>query len=139
MADGNLLNDELTQLVQQVCRQFMNSFQPRPKRGRRARRGGGGTVTNEIEMRRYRVIASVPAATGHLAENWGTALAALSLLDSTTGEEIDPTHDPDNMVPALNPLDTSFAVDCMVRVLDGQIFDGTCQPFVDWDDTAGGP
>ena len=37
-----VLDEELKKLVTQVCRQFMNSFQPRPRRGRRNRRSGGG-------------------------------------------------------------------------------------------------
>lgn len=40
---GYVMNEELKRTVQQVCLQFLNSFQPRPKRGRRARRGSGGS------------------------------------------------------------------------------------------------
>ena len=39
---GNVLDPELTRLVQQVVRQFLNSFQPRPRAGKK-RRGGGGS------------------------------------------------------------------------------------------------
>lgn len=58
----NVLDDDLTKLVQQVCRQFMNSFQPRPKRDWRGRRGGGASVDTGV----YRgvVDTTVSAATG---------------------------------------------------------------------------
>lgn len=36
-----VLSEELRRLVVQVCNQHMSSFQPRPKRGRRPRQGGG--------------------------------------------------------------------------------------------------
>lgn len=39
---GYVMNEELKRTVQQVCLQFLNSFQPRPKRGRRRRKAGGG-------------------------------------------------------------------------------------------------
>ncbi len=46
---------ELTRLLQEVAKQYKNSFQPRPKRGRRPpKRGGGGG-------------APAPAITGNLA------------------------------------------------------------------------
>lgn len=39
---GYLMSEELKRTVQQVCLQFLNSFQPRPTRGRRLQRRGGG-------------------------------------------------------------------------------------------------
>lgn len=41
MADGYVLSRELKQLVQDCVRQYMNSFQPRPKSARRPRPAGG--------------------------------------------------------------------------------------------------
>lgn len=59
----HVLDDELKKLVQQVCRQFMNSFQPRPKRGRRVRRGGGaGGVGKNTSI--VQATAAIPPGSG---------------------------------------------------------------------------
>ncbi len=47
MPDGHILNDEMFRAVQQAVRQHLNSFQPRPKKGRRVRPGGGGSSSGD--------------------------------------------------------------------------------------------
>lgn len=45
-----LLSEELRRAVVQVVNQHQSSFQPRPKRGRRVRNGGGGSSENAASV-----------------------------------------------------------------------------------------
>lgn len=73
MPDGYVPNRELIELIQRVCKQFMNSFQPRPKRGRRPRRGGGGapsTIAAGI------VAVATQSIAGTVESTWANMSAA---------------------------------------------------------------
>ncbi len=58
----NILDDELTRTIKQVAKQHLNSFQPRPKRGRRQRL----KPSPEIPIVDVRGLSAseIPAATG---------------------------------------------------------------------------
>lgn len=67
-----VLNEELKQLVQQACRQFMTSFQPRPKRPRRKPQGTGGGGGGSVNVSFGYVVDSISAAEGWDSESWGS-------------------------------------------------------------------
>ncbi len=77
----NLLDTELTRTIQQVAKQHLNSFQPRPKRGRRQRRGNAASApsstTEDIRGMSYAAIskATTTSVGGPIVP--GTGLAKL--------------------------------------------------------------
>lgn len=121
-----VLNEELKRLVVQVVNQHMGSFQARPKRTRRVRRGsggGGGTV-------KARVYTTITAAAGPAQANWGSG--QVKLQDPSTGVVASSPTSVDN-----DNIGTSFDVDCQVTLDQNysppRVIGGSCSP-VDWGD-----
>lgn len=61
---GYVMNEELKRTVQQVCLQFLNSFQPRPKRGRRPRRSGSSGTSEAVKTAIVQATAVIPGSIG---------------------------------------------------------------------------
>lgn len=61
MADGHYLDPELTELLRQVGKQHLTSFQPRPVGGRRSRHGGMSSRPEQPRLIRGKVYADVTA------------------------------------------------------------------------------
>ncbi len=82
----NTLDDELTRTIKQVAKQHLNSFQPRPKRGRRVRPSKGGepaTVTaDDIRGNSYQ---GVPKATGTITGSMTPGFGLVHLYNVPTG------------------------------------------------------
>ncbi len=78
----HVLDSELTKLVQQVSKQHMNSFQPRPKKGRRPGRGHAAqssqpTTVEDIRGMSYSAIAKATTVSVGGPIVPGTGLAKL--------------------------------------------------------------
>ena len=120
MADGYFLDEELLKAVQQMVRQQMNSFQPRPKHLRRPRATGAST---SLTRQGARVTVEIPAASDNLLASWGAG-GEVHLLDPTSGEEDDET------TVVINPLQLVFAEDYWVEVDTSfdppQVTNGSC-------------
>jgi hypothetical protein len=91
MADGYVLSRELKQAVQDIVRQYSNSFQPRPLKGRRQRQFIPQPSEQETEANNFRAITTTvgSAATGIVNGNQtpGTGFAKLYVqpADGTIG------------------------------------------------------
>ena len=59
---GNVLSPEFTTAVQQVVRQHLSSFQPRPRLARKRRGGGGGEAEN---LTKFAVVTDTAGAATH--------------------------------------------------------------------------
>lgn len=125
---GYVMNQELKRTVQQVCLQFLNSFQPRPKRGRRARRGGGGGgggggVSSLVWAR---VTIKITSADG--PEVWGGG--TVQLQDSETGElSVDETVVDNLWIDEEWPVDAQVLLDTSHET--PRVVTGKCEP-VSW-------
>lgn len=64
MPGANVLSDELLRLVRAEVLRSKASFEPRPQRGRRPRRGGGTTTGGEVVRAIVRATSLIPAGTG---------------------------------------------------------------------------
>lgn len=103
MADGNVLNDELLKLVQQVVRQQMNSFQPRPKRLRRPRASGGGGGDGGSNVGRFaRVVHKITKAGSNLREDWGSG--DVWFIGNETGDWVEDLQTVPNRWPIEYPV-----------------------------------
>lgn len=132
---GNVLDPELTRLVQQVVRQFLNSFQPRP-RSEKKRRGGGSS--GDSNTTRYAQVTVQADANGDsigkcvlLSEDdmspMNVSGAALILNPS------DPEYDSDAVTDAELEFKSGDYVDHEVddRVI---LMTGRAEPGTEWDE-----
>lgn len=124
---GQIPNDELTKLLKQTAKQHMNSFQPRPKKGRRQRRGNAtpAPAATEDELRGYSY-RSIPKATGVLGGPRTPGVGLIKLYIQPTGPAGTPWQPQTDPVTAENWMEAPIAANKPIfakksRVLD----DGT--------------
>ena len=68
MPDGYVMNREFKDMLQREVARLVNSFQPRPKRGRRPRRAGRGGGTGNLSATFMVVTTEIGPATGDISE-----------------------------------------------------------------------
>jgi len=91
-----VLNEELKRLVVQVVNQHMGSFQARPKRTRRVRRGGGGGSGGGLTY--FVLTEAIGAATGDTSSiTPDTALAQRYATDSGTKDRTPTAASPETI------------------------------------------
>lgn len=132
---GNVLDPELTKLVQQVVRQFLNSFQPRPKAQKKRRGVGGGGTSNVTKF--ARVITQADSNGG----STGTCvLLNADMADDNPTEAVldsgDPGYDADEARAVLVDFKSADYVDHEIddRVMLSCL--GEITPGIEWDDGA---
>ena len=123
MPDGYVLNKELKDLLQREVARLANSFQARPKRGRRPRRagrGGGGGST----IRRARALETIGPAT----DNETPITGEFEYCDDATGALTGETTEGQNFAPM------TYVEDALLFIDSGktppEIINGTCGAFV---------
>ena len=110
-----------------------------PPQKRRRQRGGGrrpAATTTDGSTRYGRVVVGlIPAATNCRAAGWGIAEDAVSILDDTTGEEVDPEHP----ITVTNRTRQAYTIGCMVELRGSLVINGDCFPAPDefWDEIEG--
>ncbi len=127
----NLLDDELTRTIRQVAKQHLNSFQPRPKRGRRVRPSKGGqpapVTADDIRGISYQTI---PKATGTSTGPITPGFGLVKLYDQPTGPAGTPWTLQANPVTAENWMEDPVSANKPIFLRKSRVLDDGTQIYI---------